>query len=185
MAIDRNDAFEIRETGVLLENGAHLSSGSASPTHTGLAGDIYFKTSDSTLWTLLANGSSWVLFINGSAIVYPIKYAYNGNASSGRWLEVFPGIASNDAPAPVILPSKITYVFLETENTGGAFTVAFYENSNQVTPVFSVTLNDGQSKNTFVLSSAFSAGQSVSMKVTSGSRNKPRGLFFFNTGNIA
>lgn len=183
--IDRNGAFETSPNGVILENGAHLSSGTASPIHTGLAGDIYFKTSDSTLWTLLSDGSSWVLFINGSAIVYPITYAYNGNASSGRWLEVFNGIASNTAPSPVILPSKITYVFLETNDTAGAFTVAFYENDDQVTPVFSITLNDGQSKNTFILSSTFLVGESVSMKVTSGSRNKPRGIFFFNTGNVA
>ena len=57
--IDRNKAFEISNDGLLLENGGHFASGTSAPTHSGLAGDWYFQTTDATLWRLAANGTDW------------------------------------------------------------------------------------------------------------------------------
>lgn len=58
--MDRNLAHEISSDGLLFENGGHFSSGSGTPTHNGLAGDWYFKTTDATVWRLPTNGTAWV-----------------------------------------------------------------------------------------------------------------------------
>lgn len=59
MAIDRDRAFEVSENGFLLEGGAHFSSASGVPTHTGLKGDMYLDTNTWLLYFLRANGSTW------------------------------------------------------------------------------------------------------------------------------
>jgi hypothetical protein len=60
LAFDRNKAFEIRDDGLAIEGGAHISSGTGDPAHTGLAGDLYFKTSDGSEWFLAADGAVWI-----------------------------------------------------------------------------------------------------------------------------
>lgn len=74
--VDRDRALDT-ENGLILDEesgGAHLSSGGAVPTHTGKAGDIYFKTDDNTRWYLEADGSDWIksgdLYIGGVGANY-------------------------------------------------------------------------------------------------------------------
>lgn len=184
MAIDRELAFETSPNGVLLESGTHISSGTAIPTHSGLAGDLYMRTTDSTLWTLLADGLDWVLFINGSAIVYPVQFNYNGNASSGRYLEIFPSKPSDEGPWPLTLVTRVTTFFVETDNSAGDFTVGLFEIGDLVTPVNTITLSSGQTKNTVNFGDLFAVNDELVIQVTAGSRNDPRGFFFSNTGNV-
>ncbi len=66
MAIDRSKAFEVEEHGIQIDGGFNLTSGAATPTHTGKKGDRYFKTSDSTEWKLDADGSAWVEVTGGA-----------------------------------------------------------------------------------------------------------------------
>lgn len=61
MAIDRDRALDA-ENGIILDEesgGIHISSGVSVPTHSGLAGDKYFKTDDQTTYVLEVDGVDW------------------------------------------------------------------------------------------------------------------------------
>ena len=69
MANDREKAFEISDDGLLLEGGSHFSSGVATPTHSGLRGDLYLNTTNFSLYRLAVDGSVWGL-ISGKEIFF-------------------------------------------------------------------------------------------------------------------
>lgn len=184
MPIDRELAFETSSNGVLLESGAHVSSGSALPAHTGKAGDWYFRTFDSTQWTLLADGNLWVQSVSGSALVYPEKAFYNGNANTGRYLEIFGGIASNLRGLPLTVPGKVSTLVFETTSSAGAVSLGIFEKSDLITPLTTLTMADGVAKQTFTPSTLFSGGDEIALQITAGSRTNPTAYFFINTGNL-
>ncbi len=79
MSFDRGIAYELGDNGLLFENGAHFSSGTATPTHSGLKGDRFFKTDDASIWRLEADGTNWMKdVIKGSN---EIIFAFSGNSS--------------------------------------------------------------------------------------------------------
>lgn len=184
MAIDRELAFEPSENGVLFENGTHVSSGFDAPTHVGKAGDWYFRTADSTQWTLLVDGSSWVQSFSGSALVYPEKAGYQGNANTGRYLEIFPGIASNLRGLPFVTQAKITYLLFETTNNSGSVTLGIFEKGDLVTPRDSVVLADGVFKQAFSPNTVFGPGEEMTLQIIAGSRTNPTAYWYNNTGNV-
>lgn len=58
MAFDRNKAFDIRDDGILFDNGVHLSSGPLDPSHSAVDGDLFFQT-NGVLWRYL---SGWKVY---------------------------------------------------------------------------------------------------------------------------
>lgn len=184
MAIDRLDAFEISNNGVLLEGGTHFSSGPDTPTHTGKAGDWYYRTTDSTQWTLLVDGSAWVQSFSGSALVYPEKALYQGNANTGRYLEIFPTIASNLRGLPYVTQAKITYLIFETTNSSGVVSLGLFEKGDLITPRDTVTLADGVAKQAFTPNTVFQPNEELVLQITAGSRTNPTAYFYNNTGNV-
>lgn len=61
MANNRDRAFDTRDDGILIENGAWFSSGVAAPIHTANNGDIYLRTGSGTEEFYRYEGGSWVL----------------------------------------------------------------------------------------------------------------------------
>jgi hypothetical protein len=57
MAIDKDYAYEISQSGLQIENGCHFTSGADTPTHAAVDGDIYLKTVDATQWYYMSG--SW------------------------------------------------------------------------------------------------------------------------------
>ena len=59
---DRDKAFEISDDGLLLEGGAHVSSGAADPTHLATNGDWYLQTDPVVLWRRIE--AAWVQILD-------------------------------------------------------------------------------------------------------------------------
>lgn len=112
---------------------------------------------------------------------YPFQAQYGGNANTGRYLEIFSGLASYP-DAPFIFPenSRVRTVSIGRVGTS-TVTFGFFRTTNLVTPVFSLSLA-GQSRALFTgLTQNFFAGDELAIRVTAGSCNKPFLRVWVNT----
>lgn len=104
----RADSYEV--DGLVLDDEVHHSSGTASPTHSGLAGDRYWKT-DGTVWRLEAGGTGWIKdVIKGSnEIIFSFSGTSNpfvstSNSSYQLISEfIFPGSDLSGSPSSIFL----------------------------------------------------------------------------------
>ena len=112
---------------------------------------------------------------------YPFEAVYGANASVGRYLEIFPGLASYP-DAPFIFPeaSVIKQVSLGCVATSTA-TIGFFKTTNLVTPVFSVSITAATRFLATGLYHSFLALDELAIQVTSGSINKPFMRIWVNT----
>jgi hypothetical protein len=110
---------------------------------------------------------------------------YNGNAGTGRHLEFFSGIGSNDAPLRVIGPLTVLTIVARTTGVNATCTIGFYDDT-PITPVLLYTLTFSASKEV-VLSVPtpglfiVPADGKLRITVTSGSISKPH-LYFTGQG---
>lgn len=103
---------------------------------------------------------------------YSFFGSYNGNANTGRYLEIYPKEASEDAPYIVVFSSAIVAVSLGATSVSTG-TVGIFETGDLVTPIQSISLAN-QAVNTLTgLFVTLAAGNQVAMRVTSGSISKP------------
>jgi hypothetical protein len=117
--------------------------------------------------------------------IYPFIAQYNGNANSGRFLEVFSGLGSDQAPELVPVTAVIESITFGTVSTSGAFTVGIFEAADLVTPIHTISLVDGIGRgfeNNIGVS--VSAEDELVVKVTAGSRNKPFMKIWVNTSGV-
>ena len=113
---------------------------------------------------------------------YSFPCNYGGNANVGRYLELFPAVDTSIAPFIFPEDSTIITVTLGTDNSSGAFTIGFFKRSDLVTPVFTVSMPDGQRTATFQnLNYSFLELDELAIRVTSGSRIKPYIMVWVNT----
>jgi len=113
---------------------------------------------------------------------YPIQADWGGNANPGRYLEIFPGI--NSLEAPLVIPENSIYVAvsLGSVNDAGDFTLGFFNPPNAATPFRSVTMLDGVNRTLVTgLSDPLLAADEIGVKVVSGNRNKPFVRFWIQT----
>lgn len=109
----------------------------------------------------------------GNADRYTFQATYGGNANVGRYLEFFPSIDSLEAPAILPETSRIVIVTAGTVSSSGDFTIGFFKSTDLVTPIGSITLLNGISRQTFALSIDVNAFDEIAVRVTSGLRVKP------------
>lgn len=110
---------------------------------------------------------------------------YGGNALVGRYLEAYPSI--DTLVAPVLMPEDSTLVTatLGTIGSAGTFTVGIFKSSDLVTPVTSLTLNMGESNKVFSnINIDISSGESLSVRVTNGSRVSPFARIWISTRTV-
>ena len=77
MSFDFNKAFVFSDDGLILENGAHLISGSGVPVHLATNPTVYFRTNNE-IYLNDGAGSGWVLF-SGSGSSFDIDSVLTDN----------------------------------------------------------------------------------------------------------
>ena len=113
---------------------------------------------------------------------YPILCHYNGNAITGRYLEIFPARPSSAAPLIVPENSNVTtLVFACEANSTG--TIQIY-NLTTATVLHTITFTNESFKLVTGLTLPVAAQNRISVRVNSGSLNKPYGAFWVNTASI-
>lgn len=110
---------------------------------------------------------------------------YNGNAGTGRWLEFFSGIGSNDAPITVIGALYVLTVVARTTAVDATCTIGFYD-IGPITPVLLYTVTFSAVKEvvlTLPTPGLFTvpAGGKLAVKIDSGSIAKPH-IYFTGQG---
>lgn len=114
---------------------------------------------------------------------YAILAFYNGNANTGRVLEVTPNQDSEDQPLLIPEDSFIRTITVQsTANIDAGKKIGFFESADLVTPIFEVTIPFGGAQDhQFDVSEFFSKGDKVSLRITDGSINKPAVRFWVET----
>lgn len=108
---------------------------------------------------------------------------YNGNANAQRWLEFFPGIASDEAPIRVIGALSVRAIVARTVSTNATCTIGFY---NVTTSTLLYTITFSAVKEVVMSAAApglftLPAGGSLGIKVDTGSISKPH-IYFTGQG---
>lgn len=106
-----------------------------------------------------------------------LLYFYNGNANSGRYLEFFSGISSNDAPLYTDTNITITNIVSRTVGTSATCTIGFYDISAGLpgTLLHTTTFSNNKAvieTNQTGLFTVTSMGE-LAIKIDSGSIQKP------------
>ena len=98
-----------------------------------------------------------------------IGFAYNGTANTGKYLETFASIPSNEVPFITAEPGKVKALSL-VNSVSGTATVTLFKNGVSLQTI-SIT---AQMYNTIAdLTHTIVTGDSLSAQVTSGSMSKP------------
>ena len=100
-----------------------------------------------------------------------LLFGFDGTASSGRWLEGVGNVPS-DGP-PVVFPTSCVLKELSISVVSNATTtISIYKNGT-VTIVASISLTATKTNYVINLNVAFAAGDTLGVKVTSGSSSRP------------
>lgn len=112
---------------------------------------------------------------------YPFEAQYNGNAGTGRYLEIFVGLASFP-DAPFVFPenSQIKTITVGCSANTTA-TIGFFKTTDLVNPVFTISLTAERRKIFTGLLYSFLANDELAIKVTSGSLQRPFMRVWVNT----
>ena len=111
---------------------------------------------------------------------YAVLYSYNGNATLGKYCEIYPGQSTDTSPFILPEDSYVRSISLRTTaNSTGV--MSFYNFPNLTTPFATLTFSN-QSFLKVNLTIALASDTGISMKVTSGSFNKPHGAIIIQTG---
>lgn len=104
---------------------------------------------------------------------------YNGAAGSGKFLEIYSGQSSDDSPFEFPESAFVKTVILRaTASSTG--TVGFFADPADASPVFSASLSS-ETSTKVVLNQFFSEGDTLSLKITSGSISKPHLMVWVQT----
>lgn len=113
---------------------------------------------------------------------YPVQASYGGNANIGRYLEIYPSLASDNANAPLIVPeaSRISaYTAGCVSNSTGTLTIRNLTTSTDLIDiVFSATKEHNA---TGLMIMGINPDDHLGIYVKSGSLNKPFIRVWFNT----
>jgi hypothetical protein len=111
---------------------------------------------------------------------YPINYNYNGNAGPGKYLDIFPGQSSDTSPFTIPEDSYIRTITLRTTaNSTG--TMRYYAFPDLVNPIYTMTFSN-QTYMKAQLTIPLAADVGISVKVQTGSFNKPHGSVMIQSG---
>lgn len=123
------------------------------------------NTSSAGRWLYESSASS--TFASYSVFCY-----YGASAGVGRYLTIYPGTSSDEAPYIVVSPLAIVAMTLGASaiSTG---TIGIFITSDLVNPIATVSLNNESSKIIRDVFYQLSSGVSIAIMVTSGSILKP------------
>lgn len=115
---------------------------------------------------------------------YILLSSYNGNANVGRYLEFFPGIASDVIPIDIPVTTRLLTVVLQSSAVATG-TVSFFDLAvSSTVPVFSISLVSSNIAIATAVPSApnaiIAADANLAIRVTAGSINRPSIYFFLS-----
>lgn len=132
------------------------------PTGTGIAADNVQDAIEEAKADALANDRFLVLA------------HYGGNASSGRYLEIFPAEASDIAPIYLTAPSNLLQFVIQTTAANATCTLGVFDlNVSSVTPVYTLSMSAQKRVSASGILATIPTNALVAIKVTSGSINSP------------
>ena len=112
---------------------------------------------------------------------YPFISSYNGAAGKNKYLEMYPGNASDTAPFQIPDISIIkTISYLATANSTG--TISFYNNKTGTDILlFNLVISNSKDETWIDLDYIIAADTHLAIKVSDGSFNKPALTVWINT----
>ncbi len=104
-----------------------------------------------------------------ATLMFAVTAGYNGNATTGKYLEFLTGVGSDEDPYVLPRTARLRYVSIATRNncTG---TVSILNNGSSIT---SVSLSSAQAGSSPELSISLAAMDNISVQITSGTMDKP------------
>lgn len=105
---------------------------------------------------------------------------YNGNGNVGRYLEVFPGESSDNAPYPVPEDAFVRIASISSSAPSSNGAVSVFRVSDLNTPIATVNFNN-TSKQTKFFSVFVPAGSGLAFRVTGGAVSKPKIAIWMQT----
>ena len=111
---------------------------------------------------------------------------YGGNANVGRYLEFFPGQASNVSPLFLAAPAKILNIVLQTTAANATVNVGVFDlNVSSVTPIYTIVMSAVKRVSYIGTPTsplgATAANALLALRVTSGSINAPTCQLVFSS----
>ena len=113
---------------------------------------------------------------------YPIQASYNGNATSGRYLEIFPGESSDLAPLYMPSTSYIVAITIQASTTSNGSIQVYNITTDTVIYTASYAGASAQAF-TGLLVGGLSPGNLVAIRTSGASINKPKVRIWFNTSS--
>lgn len=98
-----------------------------------------------------------------------VTFGYQGNANTGRWLETFDSVSSNQVPFVTAEPAKIVALSLVNKNTNTG-TVSLYKNGILV---YTISLVNDTYVTIKDLSISMIEGDQLNAQVTAGTLSAP------------
>lgn len=135
---------------------------------------LYLKNNSTTagLWVRAVQSSSP---FTGTA---PVLASYNGNATTGRYLEVYPGQGTDTAPFYV--PTNAYIVAFEFSAVGTTTaTLSTFKSTDLVNPIYSISLAAATTAFGTNLTIPLNMADRLVFRITSGSATKPRMAMYF------
>lgn len=172
-----------------LENGYHIT------VHNESTATIDVDTYGGAHYLQMTVGSRMVLFLKDNSTqmglwvrtvtssspftgTSPLLASYNGNATTGRYLEIFPGQGSGTAPFYV--PTN-AYVVAFEFSTPAASTASLgiFKTTDLVTPIYTVSLSAAITTFGTNLTVPVYMSDRLCFRITAGSATKPRMAMYF------
>lgn len=137
----------------------------------------YVLRDNSTSAGVWSRTSSYASAFSGGSS--PVLASYNGNANTGRYLEIWPGLSSDVDPFVVPNPEALVAIVLgsEASSTG---TVGVFRITDLVNPIASISLTAQIEVTNVSLNIPIATNTKLAVRVTSGSINKPRFAFYLS-----
>lgn len=112
-----------------------------------------------------------------------ILASYGGNANTGRYLEIFPGQASNESPIFSSSGLRNLSIVCQTTSANATCNIGVFDlNVSSVTPIYTIVMT-AQKRVEYVGNplALFAANCLLAIRVTSGSINQPTIQMFFSS----
>lgn len=140
----------------------------------------------STFLTLVDNSTSagsWVFSVSSSGNftgASPVTCSYSGGATTGRYLEFFPSNASDSSPFIIVTDSLLIGLSISA-SSNATCTIGVFYSTNLVTPIATVSLSNATTGYVTNLSNSLVSGSQLSVRVISGSANKPGAALYLTS----
>jgi len=176
-----NKAFTLSNDGLLIErtdgtDGVWYGGGDEIPTHQATIGSMYIRTNGDWFKQEGPGTTDWVVFsVSADGVAYSKQMGKNGNSGVGKWLDFHHNISSKDVPFSVPEAIQLTKISADIK-LSSTVTFTIFKNGS---PLETLTITSDTSNEKIGLTHSIIVGDSLSVKVTSGTSFSPTFHLFF------